>query len=299
MLSLVLIVFFGCRKGPSEIPVNGFVHFPIGQRSVIESDIIIEADSIIHEYQIVPDNFGGKWVRIAFDKLNLNTIISIKFTKRFGPIALLEPPKPIPEMWLKPTSYIDADHPSIIEKANHLTTGISGINNKAKNIQLFVSDYLRLQIYKDCGLVSASTTLKNQYGVCINYARLFMALCRATGIPARTVWGSIQSENSYNSHHSWAEFVDEDGYWHPVDMSFTQNFDLNDMRYFDLLYAAEENYHCQDYKLFTVSSDKDYFFYDGSPEAVDGKLNVAILTDMQPDSAELLMTYQISKKFTE
>lgn len=75
----------------------------------------------------------------------------------------------------------------------------------------------------------------------MNFSRLFTALCRASGIPARTVWGIIYDEGIYDHHRQWAEFRDEEGYWHPLDFNFTKTIDLDDLRYLDLIYAPEEN----------------------------------------------------------
>ncbi len=86
--------------------------------------------------------------KVAFNKLSLRSIVHIKFVKKSGPLILPKEANPIPDIWLQSTSLIDANHPAIIEQANHLTNGISGINNKAKNIQIFVGDYLTYHVSK-------------------------------------------------------------------------------------------------------------------------------------------------------
>lgn len=87
--------------------------------------------------------------------------------------------------------------------------------------------------------------------------------------------------------------------WHPVGLSFTNYTDLNDLRYLDLLYASEENTHYEEYKMFRISSEGDYYFYDGSGRAVDGKLGVETLLDNFPDELELSMNYPISDLFEQ
>lgn len=58
---------------------------------------------------------------------------------------------------------------------------------------------------------SVSHALKNRRGDCEEMSAVFVALCRAVGIPARLVWVP---------NHNWAEFyltdVEGDGYWIPV-----------------------------------------------------------------------------------
>lgn len=293
----LLLAISSCKKGPSEIPINNFIHFPIGQKSINDSSLIVEADSLIKEYDFYSDEYGGRWLKVAFNKLNKNSEVSIRFLKHAGPLVLLPQKDPVPDMWIKPSQYIDSDHPDIIQQANLLTNTIEGTLNRARGIQLFVADDIEYKVFKDCGLVPASETLHNHYGTCINYSRLFVALCRAAGIPARSVWGCIYDGYGFKSHHNWAEFLDDDGKWHALDFSFTTAFDLNDIRYLDLLYSPEENIHYEDYNSFSIFSNGDYFFYDGSQSAVDGKLNVNIIVDNHPDEFELSMNYKISKIF--
>jgi hypothetical protein len=69
------------------------------------------------------------------------------------------------------------------------------------------------------GIGGALFALKNGYGECGDYAALFVALCRASGIPARPVVGRwAMPENG--SYHVWAEFYLQDVGWVPVDPSF-------------------------------------------------------------------------------
>ncbi len=128
-------------------------------------------------------------------------------------------------------------------KAIELTKDYQNNIDKAKQIQQFVIKHLKLQVYNNSFLDKASQTYELGYGTCMNFSRLFVALCRAANIPARTIWGIVYNndDNIYDYHHQWAEVLDDSGYWHPADFTYTTNFDLNDIRYLDLIYAAEEN----------------------------------------------------------
>ena len=56
-------------------------------------------------------------------------------------------------------------------------------------------------------------------GDCTEYAALFVALCRRSGIPARAMGGYVARENMVldpASFHNWAEFY-ADGRWHIAD----------------------------------------------------------------------------------
>jgi hypothetical protein len=288
-----------CKK-QVEIPVNNFVLFPIGQKSIEIDDLTIEADSLIRQYDIYEDECGGRWVRIAFSKLNLYSVVNIRFKIKTKPLILRQQEGKVPDIFLDPSDFIDSDHPSIISKSNHLSTSETDVLINARNIQLFVYDYLDMKIYKDSGLVKASRTLEYQYGTCINFARLFVALCRAKGIAARTVWGSLNTGGGqYNSHHNWAEFLDDEGKWHVVGLSFTNSFNLNDIRYLDLMYAPEENRHYEEFRIYRGSDEGDYYYFDGSGSAVDGKLGVQTVSDNYPDEMELSMSYSISQLFAD
>ena len=299
LLLLVGVGFASCKKNDVPFPENNSVLFPLPQKLIIDSTLTVEADSLIADFSIVSDEYGGRWVKIAFSKININTNVKVRFMIRSGPLELLQQSGPIPDMWIKQSAYIDSEHPAIIAKAKHLTNGIEGDYNRARNIQLFVADFINYHVFKDCGLVSASTTLQNGYGTCINYSRLFVALCRSVGIPARSVSGAMYPGGNYNFQHTWAEFLDDDGQWHPVDMSYTKLIDINDLRYLDLLYAAEQNRYYQDYVAFRISENGDYYFYDGSENAVDGKLKIDIITNNFPEEMELSMSYEIAKLFID
>ena len=87
----------------------------------------------------------------------------------------------------------------------------------------------------------ASRTLALGHGTCANHARLFVALCRAAGIPSRTVRGITYNGESFDTYHEWAEFQDENGVWHSLDPLCEGFPDLEAITSLDLIYAAEEN----------------------------------------------------------
>jgi hypothetical protein len=62
---------------------------------------------------------------------------------------------------------------------------------------------------------SALEALRNRAGDCSEHAALFAALARAAGLPARTAWGLVASEDELR-FHVWSEFHDGRS-WVPVD----------------------------------------------------------------------------------
>lgn len=295
--SLIFLCFSGCNKDPVELPASGYAHFPIGMKSITGTDFEIQADSIIKDYQLIEDGFGGRWIKIAFNKFDLKTRVKIRFVKKAGPLVLTKQQMPVPDVFTKPSLYIDSDNELIIQKSKELAFGFDDHIAIAKNIQQFiVSNFEHLE-YQNHVIHPASVTIQNNYGTSVNFTRLFVALCRAAGIPARSVWGTVYEDGSFNYHKNWAEVLDEDGFWHPLDLFTTTTFDLNDIRYLDLVYSTEENGHFEHYKTHTKDANGDYFYYDGSIDGIDGKLSIDILTNNYPDSLELSMYYKIDKLF--
>ena len=80
------------------------------------------------------------------------------------------------------------------------------------------------------GLGGAAYCLRRGHGECGDYSALFVALCRAAGIPARPVAGFWADRT--DGWHCWAEFMLPTGEWIPVDPSVGDQNDRNRRRYF-------------------------------------------------------------------
>jgi hypothetical protein len=87
----------------------------------------------------------------------------------------------VEEEYLRPTRFVQSDHPEIVECAKRLSHGLS-TGQATKNIYLFVRDQIKWTVE---GLKPAIEVLKSKKGVCFNKASLQIALLRAVGIPAR------------------------------------------------------------------------------------------------------------------
>jgi len=91
--------------------------------------------------------------------------------------------------YLEPTRVIDADHPDVIAKARRLTEGAHTDRERLGRIYYFVRDmpYDILASFRDLaqGKRRASDVLRAGHAFCMGKASSFVALCRASGIPAR------------------------------------------------------------------------------------------------------------------
>ncbi len=90
---------------------------------------------------------------------------------------------------LRPTTYIDADHPDVVARARDLIRGCTTEKEKLERIYYFVRelpyDILAAFRYLAEGRRQASDVLQAGTAFCMGKASSFVALCRAAGIPAR------------------------------------------------------------------------------------------------------------------
>lgn len=99
-----------------------------------------------------------------------------------------------PSRWLRATRFIDRDDPLIVETARSVTAGQS--DDTAKALALFdhVRDQTPFGFAAGFWNQSASAVLRAGRGYCNTKSTLFVALLRATGVPARQVFVEIDAE---------------------------------------------------------------------------------------------------------
>jgi len=133
----------------------------------------------------------------------------------------------------------DDDHPAIQARAQELTEGRLTRRDQLESLFHFVRDDIRFGFPPKWDEVKASETLKYGIGYCTTKATLFLALCKAAGIPARVHTGLISLEImrgvfpdfAFRSlpdrgGHAWLE-VELDEAWWPIDAY------IPDRRFFD------------------------------------------------------------------
>ncbi len=115
--------------------------------------------------------------------------------------------------YLKADVSIEVDDTRIQSKAKSLTENIVNTYDKAFAIFKFVNTSINYNIDSQYANKGALSALTYNQGVCEDYSKLFVALCRASGIPARTVSGYRNWDFGNNSivdltnvRHMWAEF---------------------------------------------------------------------------------------------
>jgi hypothetical protein len=133
----------------------------------------------------------------------------------------------------------DHDHPAVQAKAIELVADRLTLHTKLESLFHFVRDEIQFGFPPKWDAVRASETLQYKLGYCNTKATLFLALCKAAGIPARIHTGLIDIRIMRGvlpifsfpflpkaGGHSWLE-VEIDDMWKPLDSY------INDKRFYD------------------------------------------------------------------
>ncbi|UMZ75081.1 stalk domain-containing protein [Natranaerofaba carboxydovora] len=111
----------------------------------------------------------------------------------------------------------DPQESRIEEQAREIVGDEDNPLEKAKLIFRWVQDHME---YVPPGNVGATRALEDGEGVCADYSDLFVALARASDIPARRLSGYYLTGESEGQFHAWAEFYLEGYGWIPVEATF-------------------------------------------------------------------------------
>ena len=126
---------------------------------------------------------------------------------------------------LKPTQYIQCDHPDIVALAGTVVGQNQDAASAARRIARFVGQYIRKKDLS-VGYASAVEVLKGKQGDCTEHAVLTAALCQAAGIPAELVVGLVYYQPAPDSAplfapHAWTQ-VYIAGQWLEIDATRPQ-----------------------------------------------------------------------------
>jgi len=97
-----------------------------------------------------------------------------------------------------------------------------------------------------------------------------VALCRAKGIPARSVYGYVT--NYYNTtRHAWVEVYSKKYGWVPFDPTPNSHNTFNSLSYYTYLYMSRVKY--DKYMKGPAYYNADYYYEScGDPIRVDSKI---------------------------
>jgi hypothetical protein len=294
-LAAAALLLASCRTAE-----DGRLLLPIGRLVQAGNSIAVSVDSKPYRAHTVADGCGGYWLALPFRDLKDKAEIGVTVVKRdaanYAPEGTVDMVR-----WTSASRLIDSGDPAIAAKAGELTQGATGVNEKAQRILRFVVRSVGFTTYSGMHLDSASATLARGEGICVNHSRLFVALCRASGIASRTISGTNLSENGAYFHHEWAEFYDEQGRWHPLDPTMSGSFEFTDLNRIDLVYDIESNPvypFDRGWEVDRVSLDRgdvSVFCTDWSVQRRSGKMSYALVPDPSPDTVTARVTYRVSR----
>jgi len=110
-----------------------------------------------------------------------------------------------------------SDH---IQSTHHKIVGLANVLKRDEFTPTLRSNFqfvAQIPISNTGLLTDALTTLERNRASCNGKSRLFAAICRAQGIPARVVGGIILEDVSKRTSHLWVE-VFQAGHWIPFDL---------------------------------------------------------------------------------
>lgn len=116
--------------------------------------------------------------------------------------------------WLEPSEFTQSDAPEIIDAARKIVGDTTDSFDAATKIGRWVYENVKKKGL--AAMSNALAVLKKREGDCSEHSVLFVALCRAAGIPARQAVGIGYSDHLKGfGYHAWAEVYV--GAWVAVD----------------------------------------------------------------------------------
>lgn len=170
-----------------------------------------------HAFILKTDASGNQLLEIQWDMIapHATKIVSIQ-----SELKIWHDPQKLRQIdrksFLQPDPLIESEDPGIRALAEKLTEKTTA--QTARKIFDWVSDHIEYSGYVKRNR-GARYALVRRRGDCTEYASLFVALCRANGIPARPVGGFICPRSmavNINDYHNWAEFY-LNGRWRTAD----------------------------------------------------------------------------------
>ncbi|MDP2922235.1 MAG: transglutaminase domain-containing protein [Candidatus Omnitrophota bacterium] len=194
----------------------------------------------------IKDDYGSDIPIFYFEFLKSATqaIIGVSYTVEFEAEPFTIEPSLIPdqyppldkslEQYLASEKDINIQNPLIQEKMQSVTGSLKNPYEKAKALYDFVTGYIRYdrelarKVIGDSGYEprKPTDTLQDGKGICYDIAKLYVALCRAAGIPARVARGIAfmpqEDTKKYFEEigHAWAEIYLPKYGWQIVDPTF-------------------------------------------------------------------------------
>jgi len=231
--------------------MNGTLFVPIIRNETARHYVILHnISSSMEQPTILNDSSGNKyvcWRNIIIDEKQTLTIemnyYLISFSTRYLVNSSLmvdyDTSSNLYKKYTQPEELIQSNDLQIILMMENITSNESNVHEKVSKIYNFVTKHIRYA--KQDKEKGALWALENGVGDCSEYSYLFVALCRAAGIPARVQAGFAFRSlgETLEDGHMWAEYYLENYGWIPVDTTW-RLFDALDQRHFSAIQSIPE-----------------------------------------------------------
>ena len=121
--------------------------------------------------------------------------------------------------YLAPDPQLASDQQEIQSLADEITGKEKNCYAKARLLYSYMQSSYTLQPGLRGGTANPADLLKRKSGDPFDFAAIYVALCRCTGIPAVQLAGVIVDGGGKSHTHSWAEVYLEDFGWLPIDLA--------------------------------------------------------------------------------
>jgi transglutaminase-like putative cysteine protease len=218
---------FDLSDHPSDEVVQLWTPYPLSDRDQIITDIKIGGNysesAVYSDQKYSTPILYARWEKGAKNRkmtFSFNVVRQEVIRRDFPEKEVAWNPADY-SMWLTGTSLGPIDGQVKI-LADKITEGQTTVLGKAKAIY----DWICENMYRDpktigCGPGDVCSLLERPGGKCTDIHSVYVALCRAAGVPAREVFGIRQGKKTPTDitkwQHCWAEFYLPGYGWVPVD----------------------------------------------------------------------------------
>jgi len=236
----------------SPNPVTGELFVPlIGNKTARHYVILhnISSSQTLHE-TFLNDSSGNRyfhWNNLTIDEEQIFSLeldyyvlsFSIHYVVNSSIVENYDTSSETYKKYVEPEELMESNNSRIISLAHNLTNNVDNWHEKAVRIYNFV--YRHMHYEEQDAEKGALWALENGAGDCSEYSYLFVALCRAAGIPARIQAGFCfhHSSETLEDGHMWAEYYLENYGWIPVDVTW-RLFDAIDDKHFSSIQSVPE-----------------------------------------------------------